>query len=96
MSSIAIRIPELEGEQDVEVQVKINGEKRQYNYRVEIFRWEDCPYPTEDRVECIKKLVADYDSDWDLAHIGVPTDVFIPITFKKKRVIQGSSKQQSP
>jgi len=86
MSIIGIEIPQLVGEdQDISVEVKINGIKKQYNYRVEIFYWEECPFPTEDRVECIKKLVNTYDNNWDLAHIGLPTDDYIPITFRKKR-----------
>ncbi len=85
MSIIGIEIPQLNEEQDIQVEVKINGIKKQYNYRVEIFYWEECPYPTEDRVECIKNLVRDYDKSWELAHIGLPTEEFIPITFRKKR-----------
>ncbi len=84
MSAIAIQIPQIEGEQNIEVEVKINGVKKQYNYRVEIFSWENCPYPTEDRVECIKNIVKDYDPDWELAHIGLPTEDHVPITFRKK------------
>lgn len=86
MSIIGIEIPQLNEEQDIEVEVRINGVKKQYNYRVEIFYWDNCPYPTEDRVECIKNLVQDYDSEWDLAHIGLPTDDYIPITFKRKMI----------
>lgn len=86
MSIIGIEIPKLEGEQDIQVEVKINGIKKHYNYRVEIFYWEECPYPTEDRVECIKNLVNGYNKDWELAHIGIPTDDYIPITFRKKRI----------
>ena len=85
MSIIGIEIPHLQEDQDISVDVKINGIKKQYNYRVEIFYWDHCPFPTEDRVECIKNLVDSYDKDWDLAHIGLPTDEFIPITFRKKR-----------
>ena len=89
MSIIGIEIPQLNEEQDIQVEVKINGIKKQYNYRVEIFYWEECPYPIEDRVECIKNLVGGYDKKWDLAHIGLPTDDYIPITFKKKRILKG-------
>ena len=86
MSMIGIEIPKIAGEeQDIEVEVKINGVKKNYNYRVEIFYWDNCPYPTEDRVECIKHLIKGYDDHWDLAHIGIPNDDFIPITFRKKR-----------
>jgi len=86
MSIIGIEIPQLNEEQEIEVEVKINGVTKQYNYRVEIFYWDNCPYPTEDRVECIKNLIKDYDNQWALAHIGLPTDDYIPITFKKKIV----------
>ena len=85
MGSIGIEIPQLNEEQDIEVEVRVNGIKKQYNYRVEIFYWDECPYPTEDRVECIRQLINNYDKNWDLAHIGLPTDDYIPITFRKKR-----------
>lgn len=85
MSIIGIEIPKLGEEQDIQVEVKINGIKKQYNYRVEIFYWEECPFPAEDRVECIKNLVGSYNKAWELAHIGLPTDDYIPITFRKKR-----------
>ena len=85
MSVIGIEIPRLGEEQEIEVEVKINGIKKQFYYRVEIFYWEECPYPTEDRVECIKNLISNYDLNWELAYIGVPTDDYIPITFRKKR-----------
>jgi hypothetical protein len=85
MSVIGIEIPELNEEQEIEVDVRVNGIKKQYHYRVEIFRWEDCSFPADNRVECIKQLVNDYDQSWALAHIGLPTEEYIPITFKKLR-----------
>ena len=85
MSIIGIEIPQLNEEQDIEVEVKINGIKKQYNYRVEIFYWEECQYPSADRVNCIRDLVNNYHDDWELAHIGIPTDDYIPITFRKKK-----------
>lgn len=85
MGIIGIEIPQLNEEQEISVEVKINGIKKQYAYRVEIFYWEHCAFPTEDRAECIRHLVESYDKDWDLAHIGLPTDEYIPITFRKKR-----------
>ncbi|MDA0195283.1 MAG: hypothetical protein O2887_11380 [Bacteroidetes bacterium] len=85
MSVIGIEIPRLDEEQNIEVEIKINGIKKQFHYRVEIFYWEECPYPADERVECIKSLISNYNPDWDLAYIGVPNDDYIPITFKKKR-----------
>ena len=85
MKSIAIEIPNVPGEHEIEVDVRVNGVKTSYNYKVEIFRWEDCDLTkNENRVECIKKIVSDYDDNWELTHIGMPTDEFIPITFQKK------------
>jgi hypothetical protein len=86
MGIIGIEVPELVGEQqDIQVEVKINGKKKEYNYRVEIFYWEECPFPSEDRIECIKNLISSYDDQWQLAHLGLPNDDYIAITFKKKR-----------
>lgn len=86
MGIIGIEVPELVGEQqDIQVEVKINGTKKEYNYRVEIFYWEECPFPSDDRVECIKNLISSYDEQWQLAHLGLPNDDYIAITFRKKR-----------
>ena len=87
MNGIAIQIPHLDGQQDIEVEVKINGVKQQHNYRIEIFPWEACNYSPEERAQCIRDLVDGYDNKWELAHIGMPTDDYIPITFRKKRGI---------
>ncbi len=42
MPSISIQLPAVEADQQVEVEVKINGKKKTYHYRVEIFAWEQC------------------------------------------------------
>ncbi len=84
MAHIAIPIPTTPGKQDVEIEVTINGLKQALHYRVELFYWEDCALPQFDRVECIRRLLADYDQDWTLYYIGSPTDQFVPITFVKK------------
>lgn len=85
MGAIAIQIPQITGEQDIEVEVKINGEKKSFNYRVEVFYWSDCENPSDDRVDCIRQILAKYDPNWDLYQIGMPTDELVPITFRKKR-----------
>ena len=85
MGAIAIQIPQITGEQDIEIEVKINGEKKSYNYRVEVFHWADCENPSEDRVDCIRQILAKYDQGWELYQIGMPTDDVVPITFRRKR-----------
>ena len=84
MRSIAVELPNVPGEHEIEVDVKINGIKRSYFYKVELFRWDDCDELPDSRVECIKKIVSEYDEEWELAHIGMPSKEFIPITFQKK------------
>lgn len=86
MGVIGIEIPQLNEEQDIEVEVRINGIKKQYNYRVEIFYWDQCNVSSDDRVGCIREMINGYSDEWDLAHLGMPTDDYIPITFRKKRV----------
>ena len=83
MGAISIRIPQIPGKQDIEVDVRINGEKQQLNYRVEVFFWKDCKSSTSNRVECLKEILAGYEKGWQLYYIGTPTDEFVPITFKK-------------
>lgn len=85
MSAIAIQIPHISGEQEIEVEVRVNGKKMSYNYRVEVFYWADCDNPNEDRVDCIRQILAKYDADWELYTIGMPTDELVPITFRRKR-----------
>jgi len=84
MAIIGIEIPQFDEEQDIEVEVRVNGIKKQYQYRIELFNWIDCPNPDDDKASCIKTVISGYDPDWSLAHIGLPTDDYIPITFKKK------------
>jgi len=84
MPHIAIPIPPGKGKQDIEIEMTINGEKQQLQYRVELFYWEDCTVPTVNRVACIRDILNDYDEDWMLYFIGEPNDDFVPITFVKK------------
>ncbi len=85
MEAISIQIPTIHGEQEIEVDVRINGIKKKYQYRIEIFFWEDCQSPKDDRAACIRELVEKYDPSWELVHIGLPTEEFIPITFRKRK-----------
>ncbi|MDF9798090.1 hypothetical protein OKW21_003353 [Catalinimonas alkaloidigena] len=83
MGSIAIPIPPLSGNQDIEVDIRVNGELKKQNFRVEVFFWKDCK-AQQNRAECIREILSKYDKDWQLYYIGMPTDEFVPITFMKK------------
>ena len=84
MSEITIQIPSLrEVKQMIEIEVKVNGERKRFNYRVETFKWEEAVEP-ENRIDNLKKLIKDYDKEWRLIQIGNPYEDLIPIMFRQK------------
>ena len=95
MGSIAIPLPTHGGHQDIEVDIRVNGQLQQQNYRVEVFYWSDCQARQNRqsplRAECIREILASYDPQWQLYHIGAPTDTFVPITFMKRPVMKHSA-----
>ncbi len=84
MREVVIYVPTLEAEQNIDIDVKINGKKRTMHYRVEIVDWEDYGGQTEDKVNVIKRVIKEHDSDWELIQIGIPTKENIPIMFRKR------------
>lgn len=81
MLHLSIPIPTLPGQQEIDIEMKINGQKQQMRFRVEFYRWDDCKTYEENRIECIRTLVRDYGDDWMIYHIGLPTDEYVPLTF---------------
>ncbi len=84
MREVVIYVPTLEAEQNIDIDVKINGKKRTMHYRVEIVDWEDYGGETEDKVNVIKRVIKEHDRDWELIQIGIPTKENIPIMFRKR------------
>ena len=82
MPSINIQLPTIEADQSIEIEVKINDQKKKYHYRVEIFPWEQCPQPDE-RVDCLKNIIDNYDHQWQLIQIGDSTEKDIALMFKQ-------------
>lgn len=82
MREIVILIPEVDVEQNVEIDVRINGRKKTLKYRVELMRWKGDD--AEDRVTTLKHIINDYDKNWDLVEIGAPSKTEIPIIFRKR------------
>ncbi len=83
MSAISIQLPAVEGEHNIEIDVKINGERKTMHYRVEIFSWEDCT-KTEEKAVCLQRKLKDYPNEWQLIHIGSPTENSIPLMFRQQ------------
>lgn len=86
MREVVLQIPTLEAQQNIDIDVKINGKRRTLHYRVEIIDWDDYNGESADKVEVIKRVLKDYDKDWQLIQIGIPTDRNIPIMFRKRQV----------
>ena len=84
MREVVIQIPTLDAEQNIEIDVKINGKKRTIKYRVEIVDWETERVAFEDKISVLKRVIKNHDRDWELIQIGAPINDTIPIMFRKK------------
>jgi len=84
MREIVILIPDLEPEQNVEIEVSINGRKKTMQYRVELINWEGAGVPPADKVNVLRHKIANYDKGWELVEIGAPNDENIPLTFRRR------------
>ena len=71
MREVVIYVPTLEAEQNIDIDVKINGKKRTMHYRVEIVDWEDYGGETEEKVDVIKRVIKEHDRNWELIQIGI-------------------------
>ncbi|MBT3755423.1 MAG: hypothetical protein HOK80_01450 [Candidatus Cloacimonetes bacterium] len=86
MREVVLSIPTLEAEQNLEIDVRINGKKRTLKYRVEIVHWQGSEPSSEEKVTVIRHAIDDYDKNWELIQIGSPDEEKISLMFKKKSV----------
>ena len=86
MREVVLSIPTLEAEQNLEIDVRINGKKRTLKYRVEIVHWRGSEPSSEEKVTVIRHAIDDDDKDWELIQIGAPDDNKIPLMFRKKSI----------
>ena len=84
MPKVAIQLPPVDAEDTVEVEVTVNGKRRRLCYRIEVFAWEEYADPRENRASCVKRIIENYDADWQLVQIGTPTDREISILFEQR------------
>ncbi|MGD2294967.1 MAG: hypothetical protein PVF22_03940 [Candidatus Aminicenantes bacterium] len=85
MREVVLQIPTFEAEQNIDIDVKINGRKRIMFYRVEIVEWEEDEETTEDRISVLRRFIEEHEKDWELIEIGAPIKNNIPITFRKRK-----------
>jgi len=84
MREVVVLIPDVDIEQNVEIDVRINGRKKTMQYRVELLNWEGNDVPPKEKVQVLRHKIAEYDKDWELVEVGAPTDENIPLMFRKK------------
>jgi hypothetical protein len=84
MREIVIVVPEFEPEQNVEIEVTINGRKRVVHYKVELLNFEAEGVPPNDKVTVLKHKIASHEKDWELVEIGAPINEKVPLMFRKK------------
>jgi len=88
MKEITLQIPVLEAEQNIEIDVRINGRRQVMKYRVEIVEFEADAEQKNDSVALLKQVIREHDPDWQLIQIGAPLDHKIPVTFRQKQIAQ--------
>ena len=84
MQNIRVQFTVPDVEKLVNLDVMVNGEKRHIKFRVETFDWDEHEQTTSNSVARLRQQISNYDSDWELYHIGTPSKGIIPITFKHK------------
>ena len=85
MKEVVIQIPTSEAEQNIEIDVHINGRKIKKKYRVEIIAFEEEQDTSEERVAVLKRVIKEHDKDWKLVQIGLPEENRISVMFQQKR-----------
>jgi len=84
MREVVLQIPTLDTEQNIEIDVKINGRKRTLKYRVEIIGLETEETLVEDRIALLRRVIKEHDKDWELIQIGAPLRERIPVMFRAR------------
>ena len=91
MKEISIPLPDFIDKQIAEIEVKINGKKRQFNFKVESFRWEndDEVLSIDRKIKKLQNAIKNYDKAWELIQIFRPKDdsKFIQVLFRQKEIV---------
>jgi hypothetical protein len=91
MRDVNIPLPDFVDKQIAEIEVKINGKKRQYNFRVEAFRWEpdDEEWSVERKIKMLQNGLASYEKSWELIQIFRPKEgsKFIQVLFRQRQTL---------
>ena len=84
MATVAVPLTMVAVEHHADVTVSVNGSGPRMVYRVEVFRWNDWCGPSGSRADALKRILRDYEPRWQLVEIGTPSDLAIPLMFRKR------------
>jgi hypothetical protein len=88
MKDVSIPLPDFLDQQIAEIEVKINGKKRHYNFRVESFRWEPDGelWDVERKIKKLGEEIESYNKSWELIQIFRPKEnsKFVQALFRQK------------
>ncbi len=88
MKDISIPLPDFLDKQIAEIEVKINGKKRHFNFRVESFRWEPdgVVWTVESKIKKLRQELESYEKTWELIQIFRPKEnsKFVQALFRQK------------
>ena len=85
MREVVLTLPKMEGEHNLEIEVRINGKVDKLHYRVELVQWEEDTPTTSDKIMTLRHRIKEYDKDWKLIQIGIPEKDKIPLVFRKMK-----------
>lgn len=84
MREIVILIPDIDIEQNVLIEVSINGRKKTIQYKVELLSFEAEGAPAQDKITVLRHKVSAEERDWELVEIGAPVNDKVPLMFRRK------------
>lgn len=67
------------------LEVKVNGERRNMKFRVVNFEWDARTGSSEHLIDILRQQIENYDNEWELYHIGTPHEDQIPVTFRYQK-----------
>jgi len=93
MGEIVIVVPEIDVEQNVEIEVRISNHRKTLHYRVELLNWEGAKAGEGERFTVLKHYIDDYDKNRELVEIGAPGDNNVPLVLQKRSEATSSAQK---
>lgn len=84
MHNVRVQFTVPDVEKVVNLEVHVNGENRKMRFRVEKFNFDSDSGSSEDLVTILRDRITNYDTEWEIYHIGTPGEGKIPVTFRFK------------